>query len=235
MTSIAENEINNAANIVRDIQTERMIYQINSASDAQKTIGKMKKSIDEVYKAMENARSTAYEKKLQIDELKISLAEKKEKMRTIQHKVEQSKKKVESTARKTLECETEENKIRTAIEIIRQAADSGDPKYLEQSQNELADSLVKTSLEKEKAQSELNAAKRSEERATKKLIEIQSDINKSEAYTIDKISESERIIENVATTINHILKSYDEISFVSKDLLKSAITTKIEFEDTTKK
>ena len=64
MTSVAEIETNNAENIVRDIQTERMIYQINSASSARKATQKMKKSVDETSKAMESARNTAYEKKL---------------------------------------------------------------------------------------------------------------------------------------------------------------------------
>ena len=231
MTSVAENERNNAENILRDIQTERMIYQINSASSARKATEKMKKNLDEISKATESARSIAYEKKLQIDELKISLAEKKEKMRKIQQDLERSRKKVEIVAKKTLECETEENKIKTAIEIVKEASESVDSKYLKQSQSELADSLVKASLETEKAQSELNAAKKTESIASNKLIEIEIDINKSEAYTIDKISESERIIANVATTVDHIIKSYEELSSVSKDLLKSAITTKIDFEE----
>ena len=231
MVSVAEHESSNAENIVRDIQTERMIYQINSASNARKATEKMKKSVSDISKEMENVRSLAYEKKLKIDELKITLAEKKEKMRKIQQEVERAKKKVEIIAKKTIECETEKSKIKTAIGIIKEAAERVNSKYLEQSQNGLADSLVKASLDTEKAQSELNAAQKTEEIVSKKLIDIQIEINKSEAYTIDKISESERIIANVATTIDHIIKSYEEISFVSKDLLNSAITTKIDFEE----
>ena len=234
MASVAEHESSNAENIVRDIQTERMIYQINSASNARKATEKMKKSVSDISKEMENVRSLAYEKKLKIDELKITLAEKKEKMRKIQQEVERARKKVEIVAKKTIECETEENKIKTAIGIVKEAAESVDSKYLEQSQNELADSLIKASLDTEKAQSELNAAQKTEEIASKKLIDIQIEINKSEAYTIDKISESERIIANVATTIDHIIKSYEEISSVSKDLLNSAITTEVEFQNTRK-
>ena len=231
MTSLAENKTNKAENIVRDIQTERMIYQINSASSARKTSQRLKKSLEETYKAMESARNTAYQKKIKIDELKINLTEKKEKMQKIQQDLERARKKVEATAKKTLEYETEENKIKAAIEIIREASERADSKYLEQSQSELEDSLVKASLETEKSQSELNAAKRRESIASEKLIEIETEINKSEAYTIYKISESDRIIANVANTINHIIKSYEEMSFVSKDLLESAITTKIDFED----
>ena len=233
MTSVAEIETNNAENIVRDIQTERMIYQINSASSAKKTSQRLKKSTEETYEAMENARNTAHEKKIRIDELKIELTEKKEKMGKIRQDLERARKKVETAAKKTLDCEIEKNKIDAAIKIINDASESTDSKYLEQSQNELADSLAKASLETEKAQSELNAAKRKESRLSEKLIEIETDINKLETITMDKIGESERIIANVASTINHIIKSYEEISRVSKDLLNSAITTKIDFEEST--
>ena len=233
MTSIAEIETANAENIVRDIQTERMIYQINSASSAKKASQRLKKSIEDTYEAMENARNTAHGKKIRIDELKIDLTEKKEKMGKIQQDLERARKKVETSAKKTLDCEIEKNKINAAIKIIKEASESADSRYLEQSQNELADSLVKALLETEKAQSELNAAKRKESRLSEKLIEIETDINKLETVTMDKIGESERIVANVASTINHIIKSYEEISRVSRDLLNSAITTKIDFEEST--
>ena len=232
MTSLAENETSKAENIVRDIQTERMIYQISSASSARKTSDSLKKTADETYKAMENARNIAQEKKIEIDELKINLAEKKEKMKKIQQDLERASKKVETTAKKTLEYQTEENKIKAAIEIVREASESAEYKYLEQSRNELADSLIKASLETEKTQSELNAAKRKESKLSEKLIEIETEINKVEAHTINKIQESDRIIANIANTIDHIVRSYEEISSVSKDLLNSAITTKIDFEET---
>ena len=232
MTSLAENGISKAENIVRDIQTERMIYQISSESSARKTSDRLKKTADETYKAMENARNIAQEKKIEIDELKINLAEKKEKMKKIQQDLERASKKVETTAKKTLEYQTEENKIKAAIEIVREASESAESKYLEQSQNELADSLIKASLETEKTQSELNAAKRKESKLSEKLIEIETEINKVEADTINKIQESDRIIANIANTIDHIVRSYEEISSVSKDLLNSAITTKIDFEET---
>ena len=164
MTSIAEIETANAENIVRDIQTERMIYQINSASSAKKASQRLKKSIEDTYEAMENARNTAHGKKIRIDELKIDLTEKKEKMGKIQQDLERARKKVETSAKKTLDCEIEKNKINAAIKIIKEASESADSRYLEQSQNELADSLVKALLETEKAQSELNAAKRKESR-----------------------------------------------------------------------
>ena len=85
MSSYSEERTNNipsSENMLRDIQDERMIHQINSSSDVRKTSGKLKKNIEEITKAIENARSTAYEKKLEADELKINLTEKREKIKS---------------------------------------------------------------------------------------------------------------------------------------------------------
>ena len=51
----------------------------------------MKKDTDEIVKAMETARRTAYERKISTDEMKISLADKKEKIRTTQKEHELKK------------------------------------------------------------------------------------------------------------------------------------------------
>jgi chromosome segregation ATPase len=220
----------NSDNILREIQTERMIYQINSSSDSKKAADKMKKGIEEITKAMENARNTAYEKKIATDDLKIGLSEKKDKMKKLQQELERTGKRIESVAKKTLDLEIETSKIKNAIERIEEVAQDLGPKYLEQSQNELMDSLVKATLEAEKAQSDLNAAKKMQVITSKKARDIEIDFSKSEAYTLDKISETERIIANVSSTIEHIIRIHDEITLASKDLLKSAISTTIEFE-----
>ena len=70
-----------------------------------------------------------------------------------------------------------------------------------------------------------------EEITSKKILTVEDDFRKSEAVTFNKIKETERTISNVSTTIEHIIRSYDEISNVSKDLLKSAINTETEFNN----
>ena len=93
-------EISNSEKIFREIQTEHRIYQINSSSDAKKIADKMKKDTDEITKAMEMARRTAYERKIATDELKIDLSEKKDKRRILQNDLEKIRKNVEKN-RKT--------------------------------------------------------------------------------------------------------------------------------------
>ena len=238
MATLSENRIIDSEEIFRDIQTEYMIYQINSAADAKRNADKIKKNVEEMIKVMENARVTAYEKKIATDDLKIRLSEKKDKMKTLHQEYERAKKHVEIISKKTSNLIAETNKITTAIERIKEAAQGLDPKYIERSQNDLADSLVKTTLEAEKAQSDLNATRKIEAIASKKVQDIETDFNKLESDTFDKVNETERTIANVSITIEHIIKSYDEMAVVSKELLKSAIATptKIEFvEEETQK
>ena len=226
------NDITSSRNTLREIQTEHMIYQLNSSSEAKKAIDKMRKDIDTVSKAMENARKTAYEKKLASDELKISLAEKKDHLKQLQKELERNKNQVELAAKKTLDLETESNKVRSAIEKIRNATEEIDAKYLGEYQNELARALVKLTSQTQKAQSDFNAAKAIEEIVLKKIQDAEEDYSKSEAQTMQKASEADRIISNVSMTIEHIIKSYDEITAVSKELLKSSTNTRLEFENT---
>ena len=229
MDSLYGEQTTNSENIFREIQTEHMIYQINSSSDTKKTADKMKKNIHEITKIMEDARRITYEKKIATDELKINLSEKKDKLKKLQQEYERTQKHVELSSIKTLDVHTEASKIKNVIERIKESAYGLDPKYLEQSQNDLADSLVKITLEVEKVQSDLDVARKMDAIASKKLQDAEIDFNKLDTYTFDKISETERIMSNVSITIEHIIKSYDEMTVVSKDLLKSALLIKPEF------
>jgi chromosome segregation ATPase len=230
MALFSKDEKTSSESLFREIQTEHMIYQISSTSDIKKVADKMMKGIEEITKDMENARNTAYAKKIAVDELKIKLYAKKDKMKKLQQESTRTRKHVELIAKKKMDLETEVNKIKNVIERIRDNTKDLDSKYLEQSQSELMDSLIKMTLETERAHSDLSAAKKIETITSKKLNDVEMDFNKLEAHTSDKISETERLVTNVSTTIEHIVKSYDEITTVSRDLLKSAISTKIEFE-----
>jgi len=231
MTSFSEEMSLSSEDMFRDIQIEHMIYQINSSADAKKAADKMKKGAEDITKAMQTARRIAHDKKIQADELKINLSEKREKMKKVQQELEHTKKREVAIAKKTSNLVTEVNKIKNVIERIKEATQDLDPKYLEQSQKELADSLIKMTLEAEKAQSDLNAIRKMEEITSKKILVVEDDFRKSEAVTFNKIRETERIISNVSTTIEHIIRSYDEITNVSKDLLKSATNTETEFNN----
>lgn len=234
MTSFSEGraeESTNSENMLREIQAERIIYQINASSDARKALDKMKKDVEEITKAIENARSIAYEKKLASDELKITLSEKKEKIRKLQQELTHARKHVESSAKRVSNFETEMNKIKMSVEKIKEATQDLDSKYFEQAKNELMSSLVKITSQFEKAQSDLNAAREMETITSNKLRDMQIDFDKLESQTIEKTREIERITANVSTTIEHIIKSYEDMTDVSKDLLKSAVITKIGVEE----
>jgi len=229
MTSFYEESCLSSKDIFRDIQTEHMIYQINSSTEAKKAANKMKEGTDEIIKTMQAARKIAYDKKIETDELKINLSEKREKMKKLQQELERIKKRELTVAKKTSNLVIETNKIKDVIERIKEATQDLDPKYLEQSQKELSDSLIRITLETEKAQSELNAIRKMEEITSKKLLTVENDFTKSEDDTFSKVRETERIISNVSATIKHIIRSYDEITNVSKDLLKSATSPETEF------
>ena len=150
MTLDPVGDISSSEKIFREIQTEHRIYQINSSSDAKKIADKMKKDTDEISKAMETARRTAYERKIATDELKISLSEKKDKIKTLQQDLQKIKKNVEKATKKNSDLHLETIKIEAAIDKIKEASQDLDPKYLEKTQRELMDTLVKVTLEKEK-------------------------------------------------------------------------------------
>lgn len=230
MALFSKEQIDNSENIISENKTNSIIYQMNS-SDVKTSTEKMKKDIDEITRAMEKARNITYEKKIAVNEIKINLSRKKGEMEKLQDKLENVRKHVGSDVEKLSDLEIEINKIKTALEKIKEAGQNLDPKYLEQSQNDLINGLVKVTSEAEKTQSDLNAIKKIEEITSKKLQSIQMDFNKLETYTIDRINETEMMITNVSTTIEHVIKSYNEITTVAKELLKSAVATKIELKE----
>ncbi|MFQ5476939.1 MAG: hypothetical protein ACE5DT_07920 [Nitrosopumilus sp.] len=229
MTSFYEESDLGSEDIFRDVQTEHMIYQINSSAEAKKAANKMKEGTDEIIKMMQAARKIAYDKKIETDDLKINLSEKREKMKKLQQELKRIKKRELTVAKKTSNLVTETNKIKDVIERIKEVTQDLDPKYLEQSQKELSDSLIRITLETEKAQSDLNAIRNMEEVTSKKLVTVENDFTKSKADTFSKVRETERIISNVSATIKHIIRTHDEITNVSKDLLKTATSPETEF------
>lgn len=231
MTSAFEGDIYNSSDILKEIQTERMVYQINSSSNARKVSDKMKKGVETITKAMENAESMIYDRKKLLEEMRINLFEKKDKMKKLQQELEHTRKRIESSAKKTFDLETEANNITSAMEKIKEASQEIDQKYLEQSQNELMNLFVKVTSDAEKAKSDLNATKRTESIISKKLQEIEIDYDKLERETLNETREVDTITSNVSITINHIVRTYDEIISASKDLLKSATSTNTKSEE----
>ena len=230
MTSPSENMITNSEDIFREIQSEYRVYQINSAVDAKKNADKIKKNAEEITNAMENARNMAQGGKIASDELKLKLSEKKDKVKGLQQEYERVKRHTVLISKKTSNLIVETSKITNAIDRIKESTQGLDPKYLERSQNDLANLLVKITLETEKAQSDLNAARKIEAVIAKKVQDSEIDFNKLESHTFYQINETTSMIDNVSITIEHIMKSYDEISVVSKELLKSAISIPVKIE-----
>ena len=223
-------EIENLEDTFKENKSEYIDQQINSSA-IKTSAEKMKKGIEEITMAMENAHNTAFEKKIATDEIRIQLSRKKDEIEKLQNKLEKTRKRVESDTKKTSDLKIEVNKIRTAIEKIKEVGQNLDQKYLEQSQSDLTDALVKVTSEAEKAQSNLNVAKKIEGITLKKLEDVETDFNESKLYALNKISETETMLTNVSIATEQIVKSYDEITTVSKELLKSATNTTVELKE----
>ena len=205
----------------KEYEMKYVTYQGNS-SEVITSVEKMKKCVDQTVKAMENAHNTTYEMKIMTDEMKIKSSRKKDEMERLKEKLEDVRKQVELDNQRVSELNIEINKISIAIEKIKEIGQNLDQKYLEQSQNDLVDSLVKMTSKSEKAQSNLNVAKKIEEITFKKLETVEKNFNRLKTHTSNKISETEKMISNVSTATQRIIKSYDEITTVSKELFRSA-------------
>jgi len=217
-------QVENLEDAIKQNQIEYVVDPISS-SNVKTSVEKMKKGIDEIARVMENAHNTTYENKILTEEMKIRLSRKKDEMEKLEDKLENTKKHVESDTIKVSELKIEINKIRIAIEKIKEIEQNLGQGYLEQSQNDLVNALVKITSETEKAQSDLNVVKKMEEITFKKLGDIENDFNTLKLHTMNKASETEKMMTNVSIATEQIIKSYDEIRAVSKELLKSATNT----------
>jgi hypothetical protein len=215
---------------IKENEITHVVHQSNS-SEVVTSIEKMKKGIDETVKAMENAHNTTYEMRISTDKMKIDMSRKNDEVERLQEKLEDVKKQAELEHRKVSELKIEVNKISIAIEKIKEIEQNLDQKYLEQSQNDLVNNLVSITSKAEKAQSNLNVTKKIEEITFKKLQNAVNDFSRLKIHTLNKINETEKIISNVSIATQHIIKSYDEITTVSKDLFKSATKIRTELKE----
>ena len=223
-------QVETLENTVSKNEITHVVHQ-NNSSEMITSIEKMKRGIDETVKAMENAHNITYEMEITTNEMKIKLSRKKDEMEKLEEKLEETKKQVELDNRKVSELKIEANKISIAIEKIKEIGQNLDQKYLEQSQNDLVGNHVKITSEAEKAQSNLNVTKKIEEITLKKLEDVKNDFNRLKIYTLNKINETEKITSNVSIATQDIIKSYDEITVVSKELFRSATNTRMELKE----
>jgi chromosome segregation ATPase len=230
MAMFSREVMDNSEDIPKENKTEQEVYQIDSLSHVRTSTDRMRKGMEIIIKAIEDARNITYKKKIAIEDLNITLSEKKDKMEKLQEELEHARKYVKLNAKNVLDLELELKSVKNAIEKIKEVGKNLNPKYLEQSQNDLTNSLVKITSAAEKAQSDFNATKKMEMIISEKVNNAEMNFNESETHTNNKIREAELTITNVITTIEQIIKSYDEIMAVSKDLLKSATGIGIEFK-----
>jgi methyl-accepting chemotaxis protein len=216
------------------IKEDGMSYVVhqNNSSEVTTSVEKMKKGIDETIKAMENAHDTTEQMKNATEQMKSRMSRKKYDMEKLQVKLEDIRKQTESDNQKVSELKIEINKINIAIEKIKEISQDIDQRYLEQSQNDLIDSLVRITSDAEKAQSNLNVTKKIEEITMRKLETTEKDFNRLKIHTLNKISETEKVTSNVSTATQNVIKSYDEIASISKELFRSATSTSTELKDT---
>ena len=86
----------------------------------------------------------------------------------------------------------------------------------------LVNSLFRIMSNAEKAESNLNATKKIEEITLKKLEGVENDFNTLKLHTLNKINETEKSIRDVSTITQQVIRSYDEVANISKEMFNSA-------------
>lgn len=179
----------------------------------------MKNDLEMVIKSMGDAIRFSMEEKTKANALKELVFEKENEVQKALEEIASADKKIIKNEMTITETENELNRLKNAIEGIRQITLELDPLDAERAASSLKGTLIKKQSDVEKLRGQLNSSKRLRDLAAKRLDETENSLTETKKHYSEKISSAEVLAENIEEAISHIVKAHNDVISVAKELL----------------
>ena len=196
-----------------------------SSKELRKISDDMKNDLEMVIRSMGDAIKLSMEEKTKASALNELVFEKENEVQKALEEIASTDTKIIKNEMMITETENELNRLTNAIEGIKQITFELDPLDAERAVSSLKGTMIKKQSDVEKLRGQLSSSKKLKELATKRLAETENSLAETKKHYSEKISTAEVLAENVEEAILHIVKTYNDVMNVAKDLLMENLDT----------
>ena len=190
-----------------------------SSKDMIKISNDMKISLDYVIKSMEDAIKFSMDEKTRSAALKALVVENEEEIRKISDEINSADRRIANNENTMMELEKELNKLKTAIDGIREITHELDTLDSENAVGSLKGTLIRKQTDLEKIRGDLISSRKLKELATRRLAEAEIALQKTTKHYSEKMANADMIATNVQNSISQIIQAYNEVMNVARELL----------------
>lgn len=190
-----------------------------SSKELRKISDDMKNDLEIVIKSMGEAIKYSMEEKTKANALKELVFEKENEVQKAFDEITLTDKKIINNEMMIMENENELNRLKNAIDGIKQITLELDSLDAERAVSSLKGTMIQKQSEVEKLRGQLNSSKKLKEIAERRLTETENNLAETKQHYSNKISSAEILAENIEEAISHIVKTHNDVIGVAKELL----------------
>lgn len=215
----------------KKFETDKLLSDMEGISEEKKLEVYFKDNLNSMLESISSTRKIVLAQKMKVEELKTLLKEKTAETKKAVWNAEKSTSRKNELLQKAEQTRKDLETTIIAIDNIENATKTLSQDEASIAKESLKPVLVKKTAISEKAEVELKAAEQIEIEANKKAKKLERELTQLEDEYNKKLEEANNSASNMATTINHVVTSFRELTDIAKNLLESSVSTKIS-EDT---
>lgn len=190
-----------------------------SSKDMIKISYDMKSYLDFIIKSMEDAIKFSMEEKTKAAALKAMVVENEEEVRKISEEINSAERRIINNENIMMELEKELNRLKTAIEGIKEITHDLDSLDSEKASGSLKGTLIRKQTDLEKVRGDLISSRKLKDLATRRLAEAEISLQNATKHYSERMKNADLISNNVGNSISQIVQAYSDVMNVARELL----------------
>ena len=202
-----------------ETKTNNSSNALLSSKDMIKISHDMKSYLDFIIKSMEDAIKFSMEEKTKAVALRVVVVENEEEGRKISEEISAAERRIINNENVMMEFEKELNKLKTAMEGIKEITYGLDSLDAEKANGSLKGTLIRKQTDLEKIRGDLTSSRKLKDLAIRRLAESEISLQNATKRYSERMASADLIVNNVENSISQIVQAYSDVMNVARELL----------------
>lgn len=202
-----------------EMRTSNSSNTLLSSKDMIKISHDMKSYLDFIIKSMEDAIKFSMEEKVKAAALRITVVENEEEGRKISEEISTAERRIINNENVMMELEKELNKLKTAMDGIKEITNGLDSLDAEKATGSLKGTLIRKQTDLEKIRGDLTSSRKLKDLAIRRLAESEISLQNATKRYSERMTSADLIANNVENSISQIVQAYSDVMNVARELL----------------
>ncbi|MGI0017800.1 MAG: hypothetical protein ACREA1_03740 [Nitrosotalea sp.] len=168
---------------------------------------------------MDDAIKFSMEEKTKAAALKAIVVENEEEARKISEEINSAERRIINNENIMMELEKELNRLKTAIEGIKEITHDLDSLDSEKASGSLKGTLIRKQTDLEKVRGDLISSRKLKDLAARRLAEAEISLQNATKHYSERMTNADLIANNVGNSISQIVQAYSDVMNVARELL----------------